>query len=357
MEHGQLTVSDEMAELMGQKFPLDEVDENGKTIDKTGGDELTEEQKQAAKDAADAEAAKGVDKTFTIKTNPNATDDDDTTGDETQTPIEYLLAEYGLEGDEDFKDFDVKDGSVANIQKFYAKREEVIKKQVEAELFQSDEDLKSLAEWKKAGKSVASWKATQEAENFNFEIKKEDIEGQEKIVRNHYKDLGLSEKRINALIEQAKDDDELFAEAEKVVAEVKATLKANAAAKAKQEEDAAKVAAKEKEDSINLLTGIIKGGKLDNRLVIPEKERADFNKYIFSAAREEKWSKLTPEQELLMEYILFKDFEVKGVEKKAPVVGNVGTGQRKAPLANRGADNDTVEEMSFEELRSKARKS
>lgn len=359
MTETQIFVSDEMAEMMNQKFKLDD---DSSTSSKTSTDDNNDDDDDDAGNNADKNKNTNQSANdFSLdlsNTSTNNDDDDDKDDDNSSnlkpTALEILVEEYGYAGDDDFKELDLKDNSVDAIKKFYEIRDVKKAKEVAQAVLDADEDVKSLVEWKKQGKSINSWKLAKEAESFELNLEDTDIEGHEKFVRSVYEQQGIKGKKLDVIIEQLKDDDELLTESNQFQESIKENLKQQADFVAKQEAEAAKIEAANRDKEILEINNIIKAGKLADRLVIPENDRESFNKYLFSKDREDKWNKLDTSTQLFLEYLLYKDFNIKGVENKKPIVN---TSNRTAPLANKNSSSDDeTPTMSFEELRKRTRK-
>lgn len=352
MVEPQIFVSDEMAEMMNQKFNLEDPEKTPDAPSNNATNNATNDEPDGTDLSWDEESSTSKDLNFAFNNDSNNDNDEDKDEDEDEpSTLKTLLTNYGYEDDDDFKELDLKDNSVEAIKKFYEIRDVKKVKEIAAQILEEDEDIKSLSEWKKEGKSVASWKAQKEAEAFTIEISDDDIEGHEKFVRSVYEQQGIKGKKLDAIIEQLKDDDELLTESKDFQEKIKQSVKQNADAIAKQEAVKAKTEQELRDKEIKEVNEIIKTGKLANRLIIPETERTTFNKYLFSKDREEKWNKLDTETQLLIEYMLYKDFNIKGVEKKQVVAAS--SGNRKPALAGKAGDSKDIPEMSFEELKRK----
>lgn len=258
----------------------------------------------------------------------DSNDDGGNKDDAPTKPLEILFKDYGIDKeDERFKDLDLNDDSVEAIKKFYEIRETSIKDSGLKELLESDEDISSLLQWKLAGKSAASWKALKQAEALPTEIDKTNLVAVEQIVRNNYEKLGITGKKLDAMIEALKDGDELVTEAESLVNKNKQEAIAKANAIAKQEELDAAEAEKEEKEILANIANTIKKGTLSNRITIPEAERKAFHQHIVTDARAKAYDELSLEDKMLVDYIIYKKFDLKGlqvpvkkVEVRTPVV-------------------------------------
>jgi len=271
-----------------------------------------------------------------------------------KTPIEALIKEYGYEI-EDFKGLDIADDSIEGIKKFNTIRDELIKTQAINELFETDEDIKDLVAHKAKGLSIDTWKAKREAETFNIEFKDDDLEGMTGFMVKVYTHKGIPEKRAKLLVEGLKDDGELVAETKKEVQEIKANLERQAATRAAFEAEQIEQEERDAKETIKQVNSIIKEGNLDN-VIIPDAERKDFSEFLLSNRLEEKHSKLSLKQRMLIDYIVYKDFKVKGLDKVAAAVAankKVTPRVRLGQSTGSGSDGDNATEWKWSDLKAK----
>lgn len=299
-----IELTDDVKSEFASKFKLEDVEN---TEQKTAEELATEQAAiDAASEAAKTEAAKN-------KEGKKEGEGDEGEGDEPKTPIAALIKDYGYTV-EDFKDVDITDDSIEGIKKFNSIRDNLVKTAAVKELFEADPDLQDLLDHKKQGLSIDSWKQKKQAETFNIEFKEEDIDEMSDFMTKVYVGKGINEKRAKILVEGLKDDNELYSESKKEAAEIKENINKNADARIKAEK--AEIAANEEENKkvVAQVTSIIKEGNLDN-VIIPEAERKDFGTFLLGDKLIEKHEKLTLKQRMLLDYIVYKDFKVKGLEK------------------------------------------
>jgi len=320
--------TERLSSLFGDK--LIEIEDN---LD----EEEEEEVKETAEEIATREAAEVI-----AKEKPAEIDED-------ETPLAFLARAYGYKED-DLDGIDLKNDSIQEIKKFYDKRDESVKDSAIKELFELYPDAGDLAKHLANGGSIDTWRMKQQTANWNFKLEEDDVETQENVLKHHYKNLGFSDKKINTLLETAKDDGELFSEANEIVELNKKAQESYIAGElAKEQKMNAEIDRQNKEIEKQINT-TIKSGNLEGRIIIPEKQRAEFQKFVLSEERTKKWNELPLERQLLLDYLVMTDFEVKGLEKpkgKTIVV-------TKRPTIS-GTTDDT-HEMSFEELKRRAKK-
>ena len=332
-------LDDETTSGIASKFKLEEVVEDNSELTDEQKQELeeAERQKQLAEEQEKAEKDKG-------KPKGGNEDDDD---EKNLTAIKFLFKTEGItEDDEIFKDFDLEDDSVENIKKFYDLKAERVKESAIEELLSSDADLKELALHKAQGGTLESFKAIKQAENYPTEIDEDDDETLEKVFTLHHKELGFSDKKIKTLLEAAKDDDELKTEVKNILSE----RKEQAAKEAKARFEAEKTQRDNEIKQVQKVNAeldemIVKKGIIDERIIIPEKQRTEFRKYLNSEERDKKWENLSTSQLALIDYLIFNNFELKGIEKPKPKQAIVV----KRPVIAGGSGGDE-NEMSYSEL-------
>lgn len=269
---------------------------------------------------------------------------------ELETPLAILAKQYGYDvNDELFKDLDIEDDSIETITEFYNRREKLVQQNTINELFETVPEVKDLVTHLQQGGSVATWKEVKQAEELQLEFAKEDVEGKTKFLMQVYKDKGVSEKAAKRAIEALIDDDELDAEVETYANTLKEQKVKEASAKAAAELAAAK---KAEEDSLKVVAqvnNIVKSGKLSNA-VIPDTERKSFNEFVLSEKREQAFEALTLEQQLFIDYMVFKGFKVPGLVKtEAPKPEG-----KRVTIKSKGSSGEgggSGKEITLEELR------
>jgi len=284
---------------------------------------------------------------------------DDDGEHEEDSPLSYLAKQYGvdLEEDEDFKDLDLSDDSVDTIKTFFDKRENKVKQQAINELFEAAPVVKDLIEHLQKGGTISTWKEEQQVKEFNLTFEEDDIEGKSNFLIDVYKQKGLTEKRAKLLVEALKDDDELDSEVEKEIKTIKTTREKEVLAKKQKEEDDWKAEQKAIAETVEKVSNIVKKGTLINNFVIPEQERKQFNEFILSEDLSNKYEKLSYEQRLFMDYMVFKDFKLKALESKAAAPSTRGNKPR-VTLKSGGSSGSGKKDdgLSLEDLKALSQK-
>lgn len=118
-----------------------------------------------------------------------------------------------------------------------------------------------------------------QTENWDIELKEDDEQTQEQIVRQDLKKLGWSDKKVDRWVETLRDDDELYNEAKTALEK---NQKAKAEADKKRLEEIEKTNAEKKkqiESMSQSISKVIEKGSLKN-WIIPGKEKENFNNYV-----------------------------------------------------------------------------
>lgn len=328
------TIKQEL-KIRAESFGGKEFNEDGDLLDGTGVVIKTKDELEQIEKGGTA-----------IKTNTKAPNEDNL------TPVKSLLKDFGYEEDDEItKDLDLKDDSLETVKEFYKRREESVKNTAIEDLLEADPDIKDLLQWKAEGKTADSWRMKRQAEAFNIDVKEADLAGNEKLIRQYYEtNKGIKGKSLDAIVEALKDDNGLYLEAKSIADEIKETLSQQAKLKAKQEETIAKQNEEDTKNTLKAIDQTIKKGTLDNRITIPEKERKDFHQFVLSKERDEKWDKLGIEKNLLFDYLLWKDLDIKGLQAVVKII------QDRKPVKIGAADKTDISDISLNELLIKLKK-
>ena len=294
--------------------------------------DLLEAQKTATIEAANGdvivdvtetkeEVITGEVKTEEVKTDDVTVKTDDVASasiedDEIVAEIARFKETIGFEGD--LEDFSVD--SIANVVKT------VIEKEREAIAnLTTDEDIKSLVEWKKNGYDLESF--LQAPKVFNKADYSIEQDG-DSILSHVYKNMkGLDEADTNSMIEALSIDPvKKQAKVEEFLGLLETTSKqAYDEYVASQQ---AKVDAKK--EQFNQIKQSIDTGNLGYTTITDPNERVAFNKYLNSNEVDKKWANLTPQQTAMIEYLIYKDFNIGDFKK--PVVSTVKEDQKRKPI-------------------------
>ena len=275
-----------------------------------------------------------------------------------------MINKYGYNEDtykEIFKDIDLKSDDIAEVEKFYEKRDELVAAKVLQGFLENDPDLKDLYEHKKQGLSIDTWKEKVTAIDWSkFEVPKDKPEVAENIVREGLRQKGLSAKMIERNINALKDDEDvasMYNEAVEIVKDFDKQTKGQVQANIEREKQQNALDTIENNKVIAQITDVVTKGDL-NGYVVPETERAELIKYVNSNERVDKWDKLPLEAKLFVDNIIRKydvkegKFKIKGFETTAQskkITIKTDNSGRKGTTG--GASNEAIPSMSLEEVR------
>lgn len=283
------------------------------------------------------------------------------------TIIDELKAQYGVE--------DVLENSVeglnALIEKVTTKaKADAIKAKLEANPVLSQLDA-HLA----AGKSLESFFQVKQIEAQKIEVPK--LTGDEKadaenkayykdVMRANYKATGLSDKQINRIIESSELEGTLYEDASEAAGDWNRRTEAQVAQVTQQEEQDRLAAIEADKKIMAEIDSTLTAGTL-NGAVIPVDDRVAMKKFTLEmneqglTARDIAFSKLSLEKQLLIDYLVFKDFNIKGLtmapsksadlnslRKPNPLNGTNGSGGNNS--ADQGPLPERIRTLDFKQL-------
>lgn len=354
-----------------QLFDVEEEDDNKGGDDDKGGEGKDDNKGDNKGGDNKGVGDKGVDGKQSIpavlKDLNKSTDDADDRGDDkgqNLSPVAHLLNKYGYTEDEFkdvFKDIDLESDDIAEVEKFYEKRDEIVGAQLLNNFLESNPELKDLHNHIKQGLSIDTWKEKVTAIDWSkFDVPKDKPEIVENLVREGLKQKGLSDKMIERNINALKDDDDtdaMYNEAVDTVKEFDSLTKVGIQNKIRQEQEANKLAEIENQKVVKQITDVVTKGDLLG-YSIPETERQDLIKYINSEERETKWEKLPLEAKIFIDNIVRKydekegKFKIKGFDQPANnkkiVVKQENSGRKTFKSSESANDIPTI---SLEEVR------
>lgn len=272
---------------------------------------------------------------------PEGTTDNTTdapTDDTPNTIIDVLRTQYGVDEALD----NSIEGVQALIEKVSAKaKEDAIKAKLE-----SNPILSQLDAHLQAGKSLDSFFQVKQVEAQKITLPP--LTGDEKgdtqikayyknVISANYKEAGLSDKQIARIIESSELENTLEADAQES-AEAWNSRIDNKISQTNQAEEAARLQAIEDEKQIIAdINKLVDGGKL-NGAIIPQGDRQPLKDFMLKqddkgyTARDYAFSKLTLEQQAVIDYLVFKNFNLKGFHAPAPI--SLDTLKGNNPLVN-----------------------
>lgn len=281
--------------------------------------------------------------------------DDDTKGDDEDEVsfTESLLDGLELEEDE-LEGIDLKSNDSETVKKVIEIRENKVKEKALKELFDTDSEIEEFVKHKAQGLSLDSFKQKKQAEvfNANFELDEDNVKQHEEIVRAAYEAQNIKGKKLEAIIETLKDDDELFTEAKAIVDTQKQAALKQANERIAQEKEQQASLLKEQQTAIKEVETVLAKRKLDDRVVLTPEAANQLKEFALSDKREQKWSKLSTEQMLLIDYLVMTDFNFKGLEKQA-VKKVLPQNNKKVIIGSKTGSEQEPQEMSYNELMNK----
>lgn len=277
----------------------------------------------------------------TIEVSTEITND---VSDQDKVLAQSLFALVGIEvDDESLKDTSIE--GIAEIIKNHNTLKETQFKDFE------DPEIQELAAWKKQGGDLESFKAApKRIEYSKIEVSDTNLETAESLMLDILKDKGLDEDEAKEQIDFYKDRGTLVKNTKKELDRLdslNATLVEDYKAEKLKE-------AKANEEAIietwKKVTESIESSKIGN-FEIPKNEKESFKKYILPDEKGfsksfEKREKLTLEQHLLIDYLIFKDFKIEGssgIDLKSKVIEhNNKIGLSKVISSNSSKDKEKV---------------
>lgn len=267
-----------------------------------------------------------------------------TTSDTTEAPaevtvIDELRTQYGVE--------DVLENSVEGLQALIEKVTTKTKVDAIKEKFETRPILGQLDAHLEAGKSLESFFEVKAVESQKIEVPvltgedKADAEAKsyyKEVMKANYKATGLSDKQISRIIESSELENTLYEDAKEAADSWNKRLDIQAASISQQEEQQRLQSIEDDKRIIASINTILDGGTI-NGAVIPAADREAMKTFTLKTddkgftARDIAFSKLTLEKQLLIDYLVFKDFNIKGFVAAAPKGTSLDT-IRKNPLAN-----------------------
>lgn len=295
--------------------------------------------------------ASGATVDTTIDTTVQTTTAPDTDDDKEVTVIDQLKTIYGIT--EEF------DNSVEGIQKFV---DNLTPKQAEKALeekFNKYPVMRELEAHLEAGKSLDSFFNVKQVETSKLPIytlvgdEKKDAETKayfKEVIKANGAELGLTEKQISRMIEAGELEDTLEEDYKEAVGSWNMRRDAQAQQITKAEEQQRATDLEEQKEVVTKINTLIDTGVI-GEAVIPKAEREDFKKFQLLqddkgiTARDKAIDALSLEKSLLIDYLIFKDFKIKGftfAPSKAQQVADLND-KRKGTLGNNGGGGNAAD--------------
>lgn len=294
------TVFDGMGDLVTDIVPATP------PTDETTKDDVTgEDQNQTDSDATDPNDSTSSDTT-------DANDGNDSTDDD----LELSRSLFSLVGipvtDEDLKDSSIE-GIASKIKTYVTEKENQLNALTE------DNDVKDLIEWKKQGGDLETFRtAPKRIEFAKIELTDTDLDSAEKIMIDSLIARGdMDESEVRELVDLYKDKGTLIDRAKKELIKLDSANEKEVSDYAKAIEESNKKIDEANKAIWKEVNESLESAKIGN-FEIPKNDKDDFKKFILPDSKgniiaDEKRAKLTTQQHLLIDYLIFKDFKIDGV--------------------------------------------
>lgn len=331
----QLEVSDVISDT-GLDKPLD-TDPPVPPAKKEDEEEETDETKaQAKKDAEAAEAAEAEakakeeleakkkaeqeeeeeeDEELEAKKKGSAEDDEE----KPATIIDQVKERLGYEIEGDFEN-DV-DGLIDLTQKAIPKAAE----QMVSKMFEEYPEAEDLINHLAQGMSVDTWKQNLQVKNIlDVEITDDDVDTQKEIMTQKFAADGFSPEDAAEMVETLEEKGKLMATAKSTLKRQQETVRQQLEQQKAQEAERQKAQKKQAQEHWDSIRRTIDSGKLEN-LTIPQSKQSQFWDYLTKPVKDDngnptteakmRLAKLTPQQRLELEYMVFSNFKIRGQSK------------------------------------------
>lgn len=248
-----------------------------------------------------------------------------------QTVVDYLRTTEGIT--------DPFENSVEGLVQLVNKVKETASDIKLKEKFTQRPILAQLDKHLEDGKSIESFFQVQQINANKIEVPKltgdDKLDAQNKV---YYKDVivanlrasGLNDKQVARIIDSSELENSLYEDAVEAADSWNKRQDARAAQVTQQEEEYIRKQVEDTKKTIEDITNIVTKGTINNS-VIPANERQSFLDFLIKtddkgmAERDRKLADLPLDKYLLFDYLLFKNFDVKGLQPVAPKVQPITT--------------------------------
>lgn len=328
MFENNLFTDTELSELHDDNSTTsNEVDADGNPIDKTGDDNTTDDIDDKGLDDNGKDSDDNND-----DNNDNTGDDKGDNKDDEPGTVDTIINEFGIELEENEKIEDSIDGLKTVINKV----SEQASVQAVAKVFEKYPLAGELVKHLQEGLTIESFLMEQKAVDYskvevptiNDEASDEDnervIETHKDIITKNLKAKGASDKEISRFIKASIDENSTEDDAKEALAELTEKQSKEIANRKAAEKQQYEADVKAAQDTIKSVVSTVDSGVI-GEFKLPKADIAAFKDFLVkfdekgNSPRDLKSSELTLEQSLLLDYILFKDFKVTGLEKKSSV--------------------------------------
>ncbi len=249
---------------------------------------------------------------------PDAKATSDKVEQSVDTPIyESLNKLIGYEVDGEFEE------SVEGIAEYTKKVGQKMAESEVKELFEAYPDVKEYLQFRLNDGDPAKYFESRfgDMDYSKIKITEQDEATQELVVKKYLSAQDYNEDEIAEFIKDYKDTNLLYKTAQKVVSKLVTTQSAKKEALVSSQAEKAMKAEQDREQFVQEISSTIEKGSLHD-LIIPEKERREFKSWLLNVdkkgetRRQQVMSKLSMEQKLQLEYLVFKGFNLKDLVRK-----------------------------------------
>lgn len=267
-------------------------------------------------------------------------------GEENQgeaTIIDTLRTQYGIE--------DALDNNIEGVQSLIEKVSAKAKAEAIKAQYDANPVLGQLAQHIEAGRSIESFFEVKQIEANTITLptltgdEKKDAEIKQyykDVIKANYKQQGLSDKQIGRIIESAELEGTIEDDAKEAAGAWNGRVTAQSQAAAQKAEADRLQAIEDDKKIVTSINTLIDGGKL-NGAIIPQDDRQPLKDFMLKqdekgfTPRDYAFAKLTLEQQAIIDYLVFKDFKLKGFV--APAAVSLDSLKGNNPLAGNNNNN------------------
>lgn len=239
--------------------------------------------------------------------------------DKPATIIDQVKERLGYEIEGEF-DNDV-DGLIDLTQKAIPKAAE----QMVAKMFEEYPEAEDLINHLSQGMSVETWKQSFQVKNIlDVEITDDDVDTQKEIMIQKFSADGFSPEDAAEMVDTLEEKGKLMATAKSTLKRQQEAVRQQLEQQKAQEAERMKAQKKQAQEHWDNIRKTIDSGKLEN-ITIPQSKQAQFWDYLTKPVKDEngnatteakmRLAKLTPQQRLELEYMVFSGFKLRGQGK------------------------------------------
>jgi hypothetical protein len=235
-----------------------------------------------------------------------------------ETVIGYLATQEGY-----VEDLDGLEDNEEGLLAYISKRDSIRDQKIISSFLESNPVLAKLHDHVSKGYPIDTFIKQEQPDQY-ITADVTDVETAKQVIYADLKQQGVSPERINRLISSLGSDEEVVNEAkfsqESLKKRKEESLREDNERSIREREVQLK---QMQEDVLRIKTAIKKNDF--NGIAIPSAKLMDFEKAMFTPTStgktklEEKWERLTPEQQVILDYIVYSDFNTSSFATKKPI--------------------------------------